>query len=273
MTLPDTYRTQSQFIQESPKFQLQPDGSRVAIPFPGYSIITTPWAEVAAEAEKSKLYASLQTCQQQLLEQLTPGLLVPVPADSFHVTLADLIWDSAYRDALTSNPTFEENLQQAIAQIFQSTAELVKRDDPIRLQVLGLAIMPRALAICLAPTEEQSYIRLTQFRRSIYQTPELVTLGIEQQYGFTAHITLGYFGSVAPDRNHEKVCDILTDLNQQWLGTPQIFAVQQAELRKFDDMTHYYRRFSSLKRVRETVKGVSGLGILRCRISDKVRVD
>jgi hypothetical protein len=242
MTLPETYRTQAQFIQESPKFRLQANHERVSVPFPGYTIITPPWADLGEEPETQALYSDLQVCQQQLQQQLMAGLLVPVPPSSFHLTLADLIWDSAYREASSANPTFEEKLQQAIAQTFEQHQNLAIKAKAIRLQVLGLAIMPRALAVCLAPVDEQSYSCITEFRRSIYQNPDLITLGIEQQYGFTAHITLGYFGSVPPDVNHEQLCDILSAFNDRWLGTVESLVINWAELRKFDDMTAYYRK-------------------------------
>jgi hypothetical protein len=241
MTLPDTYRSQVQYIQESPKFQRQATGSRVAIPFPGYTVMTTPWSDVPKETSEAEVYQDLQTCQDLLLQRLDPDLFVPVPASSFHVTLADLIWNGAYKAAIASQPDFEIKLQQAIANIFQQHRTKTYDQPPSRLQVLGVAIMPRALAVCLAPTDEVSYLRITEFRRAIYQSPELIALGIEQQYGFTAHITLGYFGHVAAEPDADHLGEILMAINDRWMEAPQVMTIQQAELRKFDDMTRYYR--------------------------------
>jgi hypothetical protein len=237
LTIPETYQSQIQNIQESPKFQRGTDGQWSAVPFPGYTVMTPPGHE---EAGNIPLYENLQACQQQLLQPLGSDLLVPVPARSFHVTLADLIWDSAFQHAVDADPGFEIQLRSAIAEIFLQHQSL-SEGQPLRLQILGLMLMPRALTICLVPTEEHSYHRLTQLRRAVYQDPQLMALGIEQRYGFTAHITLGYFGSISPDLDHEKVCDSLATTNQQWLETPQVLVVHQAQLCKFDDMTHYYR--------------------------------
>jgi hypothetical protein len=245
MTLPEMYRTQAQYIQESPKFKLQPTGERTAIPFPGYTLISPPWSALGTNTPTVTLYKTLETCQQKLQAQLPSGFLVPVPPASFHLTLADLIWDSAYRDALKANPDFDTTLPQAIAQIFSHHDSLTEQ-RPIRLQALGIAIMPRALAVCLSPVDETAYARMTQFRRAVYQSPDLIALGIEQQYGFTAHVTLGYFGQIPPDQGQglAQLTDILSDLNQVWLDTPQILEVEQAELRRFDDMTNYHRETS-----------------------------
>ncbi len=81
-------------------------------------------------------------------------------------------------------------------------------------------------------------------RRMIYQNPDLIALGIEQQYNFTAHITLGYFGEAAAAADRDRLSESLIHLNQQWIGAENLHEiwVHRAELRKFDDMTRYYRQ-------------------------------
>ncbi len=209
------------------------------MPFPGYTVITPPWEE---DAENSAFYQNLQACQEQVLQQLDENLLVPVPPDSFHVTLADLIWDSAYRHAVDENPQFETQLYSAMAQSFEKCKSLVTGSNPIRWQLLGLHIMPRALGVCLLPADEDAYDRILQLRRCIYQNHDLIALGIEQQYHFTAHVTLGYFGDVSPELDRERVSATISQLNDQWLENSQELWVHWAELRKFDDMTRYYRQ-------------------------------
>lgn len=240
LALPDTYKSQLQHIQESPKFQRLPDGSRQAAPFPGYSVITPPWQD---EPENSPLYQSLQQLQQLLLQQLDTGLMVPVPPESFHLTLADLIWDSAYRDAQRENPHFEKQLKERIGESIQKYEQSFTGGHVIGWQLLGLMVRPRAIAVCLAPTDENSYKRLSEFRRAIYQNYGLIGLGIEQQYHFTAHITLGYFGEISPDLDRDHLSHTLLELNRQALPEELIpLCIRRAELRKFDDMLRYYRQ-------------------------------
>ena len=239
LTLPATYKSQLQHIQESPKFKLLPDGSRQAVSFPGYTVCTPPWGEVS---ENSEFYNSLQEIQEQLLQQLAPGLMVAVPPDSFHLTLADLIWDSAYRHAQRENPNFEKHLQERIQESFQKYQQTMARGNPIGWQLLGLMIRPRAIAVCLAPKDEDSYKRMLEFRRLIYQNSGLIGLGIEQQYHFTSHITLGYFGSIASNLDRDLLANTLSEFNRQSLPLELIpLRIQRAELRKFDDMMRYYR--------------------------------
>lgn len=240
MTLPEAYQSQVQYIQPSPKYERHGNGESKPAPFPGYTIITPPCGE---DSKNAGFYDRLQQCQQQVLEQLEPGLMIPVPPDSFHFTLGDLIWASAYRDAI-ADPTFEPQLQERVARSFQKAESLVQSGKPIYWQVIGFFLRTRALGVCLAPREEDSYNRVVALRRTIYQNPDVIALGIEQQYNFTAHITLGYFGDVATTTDRDRLSETLVDLNHQWIGSDAIHEiwVHRAELRKFDDMTRYYRQ-------------------------------
>jgi choline dehydrogenase-like flavoprotein len=181
LTLPETYRSQVQHIQESPKFQLNAANKRQAAPFPGYTIVTPPGNE---DAKNAALHESLTQYQQQLLPTLGDVLFVPVPPESFHLTLADLIWDSAYRDAIQENSEFEVQLQNQIATIFRQS-EAMTEGKPLQFQALGLMVMPRAIAVCLVPADEHSYDRVLKLRRAVFQNSDLIGLGIEQQYYFT----------------------------------------------------------------------------------------
>jgi 2'-5' RNA ligase len=239
LPLPETYQSQLQNIQESPKFQLQEvGGERQAVAFPGYTVVTPQAGE---EAENQAFYANLKALQGQLQQQLDPNLFVPVPPDSFHLTVADLIWDHAYRDA-AQNPEFEQQLRDRMAQSFQQYRRMQPQPHPVRLQAVGLIVMPRAIGVGLVPKEESAYEQLIQLRRAIYQNLDLMALGIEQQYHFTGHVTLGYFGSIPPELDRDRLSELFSSLNQQWITEkPQEMWAYRAELRKFDDMTRYYR--------------------------------
>jgi hypothetical protein len=238
MTLLDSYKSQVEHIQESPKFIPDAAGVRVPVPFPGYSVITPPAGE---DLENAALYTNLQSCQQRLLQELSPGSLVALPPDSFHLTVADLIWNSAFRDASAHHPEFEGQLRERIADSFVASKPALVSGSEIRWIVLGFIVMMRAVGVCLAPSDENSYKQILEFRRSIYQNPDLIALGIEQQYHFTAHITLGYFGDTGPNLERARLCTLVSELNDQWLDTPQELVVHRAELRKFDDMMSYNR--------------------------------
>ncbi|MEM7554812.1 MAG: DUF1868 domain-containing protein [Cyanobacteria bacterium P01_A01_bin.84] len=240
MMLPETYQNQVQHLQESQKFQLSPGGVRQAVSFPGYTLITPPAQE---DTDNEKFYQKIQSYQQTLIElPFNNNLIAPLPPSSFHLTVADLIWDRAYSDACQDNPQFETDLRSCIAEIFQQYQnQSNSQNNTIRWQMLGLMIMPRAIGICLVPQNEEFYEAIMKLRRAIFQNPKLIALGIEQNYHFIAHITLGYFGKVPPNLERNKLAQALSHLNQEWLSNSPEFLVKNVQLRKFDDMTRYYR--------------------------------
>jgi hypothetical protein len=234
MTLPNNYKQQLQNIQTSAKFTRGKPGY-----FPGYSIITPTWED---ETDNEEFYRQLESRQQELSRKLDSKFFIPIPPSSFHLTIADLIWEQSYLNALAENAEFDRQLLEEIKVIFQQYQESLAANNSLELDLLGLSIFTRAVAVCLAPTET-GYQQIVELRRQIYQNQKIINLGIEQQYHFTAHITLGYFGEISSQKTDDKVEDILTSINEQWLEKqPPIFTIHQLEIRKFDDMMSYYRQ-------------------------------
>jgi hypothetical protein len=245
LTLPATYESQVKNLQESPKFKPDADGVRRPIPFPGYSIIAPPHPEDTAN---QSFYQSAIECQIALQKRLDSDLLVLVDPDSFHITFADLIWDSAFKIAIETDPNFEQKLRERVGDSFQLYTNAIAPSEenpaepsPVKWQVMGLTVRPRAIEISLVPKDESSYQRVLNLRRAIYQSSNLIRLGIEQQYYFTAHLTLAYFGNVEREFDRVGLCDVLQDYNLQWIDKPQEIILDRAELRKFDNMSTYYR--------------------------------
>ena len=238
LTLPDTYKSQVQHIQESPKFRFSAEQGWKPSEFPGYTVVTPPGWE---DSKNLTIYQNLKSYQAQIAKRLGSEMFVPIPPESFHVTIADLIWDSAFRHAMES-PGFEERLRDRAASSFRQ-CQSFSLNQPIRFQVVGLMVMTRAIAACLATTDEAAYNRILALRRSLYQNPDLIEIGIEQQYYFTPHITLGYFGKLDSELDRDSLSQTFDELNSDWLENNQgnEFWVHRAELRKFDNMAVYYR--------------------------------
>ncbi len=233
MTLPANYEQQLQNIQSSPKF----DGHK-PVSFPGYTIITPPNGESHVNKE---FYQQLKDVQGQLVTELGVDFFIGVPSDSFHLTMADLIWDNLYLDAVAQNDQFDQLLTDRIDYVFKEYQGLIKDVHCLEFEVLGLSIFPRAISVCLSPTED-SYDPIIKLRKLIYQDEKIVNLGIEQSYEFAAHITLGYFGNISENIDLKQVESAVKTINDQWLeNAPAIFTVNRLELRKFSDMNTYFR--------------------------------
>jgi hypothetical protein len=185
----------------------------------------------------------LTECQQQLVKKLEPDLLALVAPVSFHFTLADLIWDSAYRTAIAANPDFESQLRDRIEDSFKIYQKSVTpATQPIRWQIMGLTVRPRAIEVSLVPKDEYSYDRILAFRQAIYQSSSLMALGIDQQYYFTAHTTVAYFANVDREIDRVRLNDTLQEYNMHWLDHPQEIILAEGQLRKFSDMYTYERQ-------------------------------
>ncbi|MCC0176801.1 DUF1868 domain-containing protein [Waterburya agarophytonicola K14] len=235
LTLPTACSMQLQTIQHSPKFV---EGKPVS--FPGYSAITPPMEE---DNLNQDFYRQVETIQQQLSQQLETDLFIPLPASSFHFTLADLIWDESYRQAIAANAEFDRVLQQEVAASFQQYQESLSDKKPLTWQLWGVMARPRAIMACLVPKDRESYESVIQLRRYLYQNSGLVGLGIEQQYDITAHITLGYFDKIPPSLNRDRLCIVLSQINDRLLESElPVFTVKEAQLRKFDNMVDYHRQ-------------------------------
>ncbi len=239
LTQPTVYPTQLKNIQESPKFQWDEQGKVKPRSFPGYSVITPPYQD---DTTNSEFYEHLAETQQRLLNKLPEDWLLPVPARSFHVTLADLIWGDAFERIIEQNPQFESQLKYQIATSFEDFQNHNFTCKPLQWQLLGFIIRPRAIIVALLPKDETSYQQVIQLRRCIYQNQGLLSLGLEQHYYFLAHVTLGYFAREIQESEQDEVCNILTTINDQWLeADPKILTIERAELRRFSDMTSFIR--------------------------------
>ena len=235
LTLPTACSMQLQTIQHSPKFVA---GKPVS--FPGYSVITPPTEEDAANRT---FYSRVETIQQQLSQQLESDFFIPLPAKSFHFTLADLIWDESYRQAVAANEDFDSALQAEIATSFHQYRESASSEEPLTWQLWGVMTRPRAIMACLVPKDQQSYESVIKLRRSLYQNAGLIGLGIEQQYDLTAHITLGYFDNIPASLNRDRLCIVLSQINDRLLESElPVFTVREAQLRKFENMIDYHRQ-------------------------------
>ena len=231
-TLPASHNTQLKSIQSSPKFV---EGKPAN--FPGYTIITPLKNKDSVNTE---FYNHLETLQQKLQQNTDSDLLIALPPETFHLTLVDLIWENAYSHAVEEDINFEQELRKEIQVIFEQYQQALAPAKSIAWQLLGLVIRPRAIVACLVPKDRESYEAIIQLRRSIYQNKTLMGLGIEQQYDYTAHVTLGYFGEII--NNSDRLVNIISEINDRLMETEeQIFTIHQAQLHKFDNMIHYYR--------------------------------
>ena len=233
----DSYHSTLQYLRKSPKFARTADGVVRAVSFPGYTLISPTNED---DAVNTDAYAAIQAASDALVAQLPEGLLIGLPPASYHMTIADLIWDSGYRDH-SLDPAYDQKLRDRLDVLFKDITPQVIGPTCVTWKVLGFVVMPRAIGVCLIPSDEASYRRTVRVRRSIYQDSAMMGLGIDQQYHFTAHVTLGYFGDIPSDLDRAAIAQTLVAVNQQFMQKTVTLSLDRAELRRFEDMTRYTR--------------------------------
>ncbi|MDJ0747119.1 MAG: DUF1868 domain-containing protein [Xenococcaceae cyanobacterium MO_167.B27] len=235
LTLTSTHALQLKTIQKSPKFV-----QGKAISFPGYSVITPPNDE---DNLNSNFYSKVEILQQELSQFIDAGLIIPLPSPSFHFTIADLIWDISYQQAVAENANFSEQLREEIKYSFSQYQNIQGQFSSIEWQLYGIALRPRAIILCLAPKDQESYQAIIELRSCIYQNAGLMALGIEQQYDFTGHITLGYFGDIPENLDRDLLSQTIAKINDLLLeDSLPVLKINRIELRQFDDMLTYSRQ-------------------------------
>ncbi|MGD1904132.1 MAG: DUF1868 domain-containing protein [Geitlerinemataceae cyanobacterium] len=237
MVRPDSYHSTLQYLRKSPKFARMADGTDRAVSFPGYTLISPTSEDDPANAGA---YAAIDAAYADLLTRLPADWIIGLPLASYHMTIADLIWDSAYRD-LSHSPDYDTKLRDRLGDLFSEVGPQVVGPKPVSWQVLGFVAMPRAIAVALVPVDDVSYRRTVRVRRSIYQDSAMVGLGIDQQYHFTAHVTLGYFGEIPADLDRLSIAAQLEAANERFSREKVVLSLDRAELRRFEDMVAYTR--------------------------------
>lgn len=204
------------------------------IDHPGYTVITPTFVD---ESENISTYAKLGDVQHFLLKRLGVATNAPAPVTAFHLTVADLVAGKTYTEKVQNSK--EQQLLQALSFVFNQLA----LDGEIRLQIFGLSLFAAGFIIAVVGAADASgYERLMLFRNAIYNDTQLRGLGVERKFKFTGHITLAYIEKDAlseQDRDH--IANTLTVANCSLFAKPLPLEVVRAEVRKFDDMSAFYR--------------------------------
>jgi 2'-5' RNA ligase len=201
---------------------------------PGYTVITPTFVD---ESENIDTYARLGDVQHFLLKRLGIVTNAPAPVTAFHLTIADLVAGGTYTEKVQGSK--QQQLLQALSFVFNQLA----LDGEIRLQVLGLSLFATGFIIAVVGAADASgYERLMLFRNAVYDDTQLCNLGVERKFKFTGHITLAYIEDVLSEQDRGRIAETLTAANRNLFAKPLPLEVVRAEIRKFDDMSAFYRQ-------------------------------
>ena len=206
--------------------------------YPGYTVITSPYDD-ESDGENRRTYEALTRVQEGLATQINSPMFVPVAVPSFHLTVADLISGNAFAKKQKIEG-WESELRETLRQVFEREQCLVR--IPPRLLVSGLCLFSSVIVAAVSSEDEFGYHQLLRFRDLVYDDSRLQALGIERpRYSFTGHITIGYVEARPSPDSAALVARVISQINQREFLKALSFKVTQVELRKFENMSHYYR--------------------------------
>ena len=178
---------------------------------------------------------ALKTLQEKI-QQLTPDF-APVPPETFHLTVADLIWGDKYTALIQSQGGEIQNTQ-----MFQRVDDILKGVDGRLLTqnatIVGVGGFPGAV-VAFVNVDDAAYRSIITFRDKIYSDLILAQYGVFRERPFLGHITLGYIEGVPPQGLDDALNDIrfTTDFTlPQWT-----FELSDVGIYRFSNMSEYYQ--------------------------------
>jgi len=216
------------------KFQESSDGLWEPVQYSGYTLITPTLLD---DRENTAFYRILCGIREELFWNiLVPGI-VWAPTIALHLTIGRLISGDVFANRVMNSR--EEALLFALSQLFSQ----ISSSSSLKYEVKGLSVSPQGIiAAIVSPITEDDYQRLQGFRDYLYTDKVIKHLGVERKSSFQGHITLFYIEEELSEKDQKMLTDAVTDINKRFFIKPLLFNLTQAEVRKFDNFSEFYRR-------------------------------
>lgn len=155
----------------------------VPVYYPGCTVLAIPYPLDCPSIASAQ--AALADCTDDF---------APVPEETLHVTLADLVSGGEYQNLLVRD---RNDLLDRACAVAHEHGSLSAAD--VRLVGLG-AFSSAGVVIGVLSFDKAGYDSILVLRERIYNDPILRKLGVHQRFPFLGHITLGYLETLpSPD--------------------------------------------------------------------------
>jgi hypothetical protein len=221
---------------------VQPEGARggggarwTPQPYPGFAVISM----VEENPGNTALPDALQAIQANLLD-LCPweGALYPLPAASFHQTVANTLSEDRFLTHIV-RPGLERVYPDLIATIFEKMPVQPARALPMRL--IGLSIFGTALGLLGVFDNEADYCRILNFRSAFYSDIGLQALDIRMTRPFIGHITLAYIEADLTTRQRSALAAAVHNINRSLGDDLPAFNLSLTGLRRYHHLSAFLR--------------------------------
>jgi hypothetical protein len=212
------------------------DGARwTPQPYPGFAVISM----VEENPGNTGLPDALQAIQARLMDDCPwKGALYPLPAASFHQTVANTLSEERFLKHIVS-PGLEPVYPDLIATVFEKMPVQPARVLPMRL--IGLSIFGTALGLLGVFDDEADYCRILNFRSAFYRDPGLQALDIRMTRPFIGHITLAYIEADLTTRQREELAAAVHNINRSLGDALPAFNQSLTGLRRYHHLSAFLR--------------------------------
>jgi hypothetical protein len=204
-------------------------------PYPGFAVVSM----VDENPGNTPLPDALKAIQVELLEQCPwEGCLYPLPASSFHQTVANTLSEERFLQYIV-RAGLEPVYPDLIAMVFEKMP--VRPASTLPMRLIGLSIFGTALGILGVFDNEADYCRILDFRSAFYADPGLQALDIRMTRPFIGHITLAYIEADLNTRQREELAAAVHRINRSLGNSLPAFNLSLAGLRRYHHLSAFLR--------------------------------
>ena len=203
-------------------------------PYVGHAVVTM----VETAAENAPLVEPLRDLQRALLEGFPDdGVLYPLPAGSFHQTIANTLSDEKHQRLVVDRglSTGYPGIVTSTFGEFPSTFP----GEPPTMRLVGVSLFRTAIGLLGIFNREEGFHRVLNFRDRFYNHPRVADLGIRRTRPFIGHITLAYVERELDVAARARLVEVVTSINRTLALRDLHFHLPVAELRAYDHLAEF----------------------------------
>jgi len=203
-------------------------------PYPGFAM----QAMLSERFDKTAISMELQDMQKKLVESVQqPGTLYPLPAASFHQTVANTFSANRLEENLASKGLVE-SFPKIIEECLESWSPNENQAPPL-MRLIGISIFRTAVGILGTFDRARDFQRVLDFRDFFYSHPKLNELGLRRTRPFIGHLTLAYVESELSYEQKQGLVDCISALNERIRKNPIFFEMPCARLHSYSNLSAF----------------------------------
>lgn len=203
-------------------------------PYPGHAVVSM----VAGPDENRALSEPLREFQRVLLAGLPePGLLYPLPEESFHQTIANTLSGDNHQ-RLIVDTGLAADYPRIVTDTF-TDFPVAAESAPLAMRMVGISIFGTAVGLLGIFNSEKEFQRVLHFRDHFYGHPRIDALGIRRTRPFIGHITLAYVERELDDAARARFVEVIASINRTIALQVLQFHLNFAELRAYDHLAEF----------------------------------